>query len=125
MSGGSFEMVPEMTIRIEGGLKPSGRLRRTSASRFSGNNFVRIRGQLVRKVDEVFRPELQEDGGFVVAQYDPDIRFAAIVDDLADFYVAVGRYLDSVHGTVVGEFVAPATAQDVADMAARGGRALP
>lgn len=115
-----FQFLPERTIRIEGNAKPSGRLRQTEAARFRFDNAVRVRGQLVREVDEVFRPELQEDGSFVVPQYHPDERFAAIVDDPADFYVAVGRYLDSVHGMVVGAFVCPATPSDIAEYASRG-----
>lgn len=114
MNRPAFQFFPEHTIRIDGGVKPSGPLRQTAASRFRCDNAVRVRGQIVRKVDEVFRPELQEDGSFVVPQYDPNERFAAIVDDLADFYVAFGRYLDSVHGTVVGSFVCPATPSDIA-----------
>ncbi len=116
----SFRFYPEHTIRIEGGAKPLGPLRQIEAARFRCDNPVRVRGNLVRKVDEVFRPELQEDRSFVVPQYDPNERFAAIVDDLADFYVAVGRYLDSVHGTVVGSFVCPATPSDIAEYASRG-----
>jgi hypothetical protein len=113
------QFVPEKTIRIDGNTKPLGRLRWASCVRYFLNDCIGFGRQLICKVDEVFRPERQDDGGFFVPQFDSDKLFAPVVHDGADYYVAVGRYLDPVHGTVVATFVRPATPSDIASFCTR------
>ena len=120
MNRPAFQFFPEHTIRIEGNRKPSGPLRWTGLLRFFGHNPVGIGGKPVRHVDEVFEPVVEPDGCFRVPEFD-DYKFhPVVVDEGVPVMVAVGRYLDSVHGTVVGSFVCPATPRDIEDYASRG-----
>lgn len=116
----SFRFLPDYAIRIEDNRKPSGPLRWTALFRFFGNNPVGTGGKPVRYVDEVFEPVIESDGSFRVAQFDDHKFYPVVVDEGAKAMIAVGRYLDSVHGTVVGSFVCPATPSDIAEYASRG-----
>lgn len=114
-----FQFYPERTIRIEGGAKPSGPLRQTALFRFRGYDGVGVPGKAVRHLDKVFEPVVERDGSFRVPEFDNDVFHAVVVGADAKVMIAVGRYLDSVHGTVVGSFVCPATPSDIAEFASR------
>lgn len=109
MNRPAFQMIPDMTFRIEGNTKPVGKLTWTSLYRVLRNEPFGDVVHLFCRAHEMGEREDHVAGGFGVLQLEADEGGAFFVCVGPKFDVAIGRYLDLAHGQSIAFFAWPAS----------------